>query len=192
MNKTVICVCVIIGILLIAFSFKAEAQSRKTLEVKVSRLAGSGADSEDIQAVPDALTLNDGDKITFKIEEDVWCPGSAVPLSGNVKISVGANDCNFVNKVYTINEPTPRVEIDQLLEGAANSTPCQFEITVTYNDDDCSAGLQGRDVATVRVYCNRDVPTLSEWGLIIFSLLILTLITIVMVRQKRSKVAASH
>lgn len=34
------------------------------------------------------------------------------------------------------------------------------------------------------------IPTLSEWGLIIFSLLILTLVTVVMVRRKRATVPA--
>jgi len=42
----------------------------------------------------------------------------------------------------------------------------------------------------VRVICSDQVPTLSEWGMIIFSLLILTLITVVVARRRTAGVAA--
>ena len=51
-------------------------------------------------------------------------------------------------------------------------------------------GAGGNTDAILDVQVNCEVPTLSEWGMIIFSLLILTLATVVVVRRKTTAVVA--
>ncbi|MCP4569726.1 MAG: IPTL-CTERM sorting domain-containing protein [FCB group bacterium] len=159
--------------------------------VRVSLLATSGDNYEDIMVVPNDLVLAPGDQVEIIVDSNIWCPGdNSAGGPGTLTIDVPANTCGFATTTNIVTENDPHADQTVAILGAVDDYDVEtLIIDITLADDDCTAETQGADVVQLRLYCNRDVPTLSEWGLIIFSLLILTLITIVMVRSRRSTAA---
>ena len=159
-----------------------------TYTVHVQRLMGSGTDYKDIMVIPNDVVLSPADQIEVVVDSNLWCEGDpGDPNSGTLSIDVPTDTCGFNDSTYVVAENDPHGDQTQALAGAVdNANVKNMTITITYDDGDCTAETSGANTVELRVYCNRDIPTLSEWGLIIFSLLILTLITVVMTRRKRA------
>lgn len=179
-------------ILTVLVLFVASTAMAATYTVRVSKLATSGDNYEDIMVVPNDLVLAPGDQIEVVVDSNIWCPGdNSAGGPGTITIDVPANTCGFTTASYVVTENSPAADQTQAVAGAVDNANIEtLVIGIALADDDCTAETQGAGTVELRLYCNRDVPTLSEWGLIIFSLLILSLITVVMTRRKRAMAGA--
>lgn len=161
-----------------------------TYTVRVKKLQGSAPEYRDIMIVPNDLVLSPGDQVEVVVDSNIWCPGGTL---GTVDITVPTNTCGFTATTYTVDEPAAMDNVIQAIAGAVDDTDLEtLVIELLLTDADCTAefGAGAFNSCELRIYCNRDIPTLSEWGLIIFSLLILSLITVVMTRRKRAAARA--
>ncbi|MCP4569283.1 MAG: IPTL-CTERM sorting domain-containing protein [FCB group bacterium] len=184
-------------ILTVLAMFVASTAMAATYTVRVSKLPTvlgteiNPSVNKDIMVVPNDLVLAPGDQIEMVLDSNLWCdddPGSI----GEITVLVPTNTAGFEDSTYHFAEPGVHADQTQAITGAVDDYDIENVIfTITLDDPDCTTELvPGANIVELRLYCNRDVPTLSEWGLIIFSLLILTLITVVMTRRKRAMAGA--
>ncbi len=151
-------------------------------EVEFCFDVGTGEVVKDFHFEQGALVDADGGNIGLTGAPTGWVVDVA---NGNVNVYANGNDALTEDDITCI-----AVDITAVGSSKRFSDMPTAMVLTNDGDADIATGVVDTSHYAGRLVTAETIPTLSEWGLIIFALLILTLVTVVVTRRRRAMARA--